>query len=65
MVIDPSKFPTADDEYTPEQRRIVDAQLAEAEKGPYYGPFKNGEEVAAFLEKWTAGHRPPKLKKTG
>ena len=23
------KFPAADDEYTPEQRRIIDAQLAE------------------------------------
>jgi AbrB family looped-hinge helix DNA binding protein len=29
IVIDRSKFPTADDEYTPKQRAIVDAQLAE------------------------------------
>jgi hypothetical protein len=64
-VIDYSKFPTADDEYTPEQRRIVDAEIAEARKGPYYGPFKNGEEVEAFLEEWKAGRVPPELKKTG
>jgi len=49
--IDRSKFPTADDEYTPEQRRIIDARLAKAEKGPFFGPFKNGAEVAAFLKK--------------
>ena len=51
MVIDRSKFPNADEEYTPAQRRVVDASLAEAEKGPYHGPFKNGTEVAAFLKK--------------
>src|ERR1022692_237959 len=41
LVIDRSKFPNADDEYTPEQRRIINARLDEAEKGPFYGPFKN------------------------
>jgi AbrB family looped-hinge helix DNA binding protein len=51
LVIDRSKFPNADDEYTPEQRRIVNARLDEAEKGPFHGPFKNGAEVAAFLKK--------------
>ena len=35
LVIDRSKFPTADDEYTPEKRRAIDASLAESEKGPY------------------------------
>src|SRR5438105_12543496 len=43
LVIDRSKFPTADDEYTPAQRRIIDARLAEAAKGPYYGPFKTAD----------------------
>jgi AbrB family looped-hinge helix DNA binding protein len=28
VVIDRSKFPNADNEYTPAQRRIIDAQLA-------------------------------------
>ena len=64
-MIDPSKFPTADDEYTPEQRRVIDAEIAEGEKGPYYGPFKNGKELEKFLEEWKAGRRPPALKKTG
>jgi hypothetical protein len=35
------KLPTAHDEYTPAQRRIIDARLAEARKGPYYGPFES------------------------
>ncbi len=34
------KLPSADDdEYTPEQRHLIDAELAEASKGPYYGPL--------------------------
>ena len=36
LVIDRSKFPAADDEYTPEQRCVIDASLADAEKGPCY-----------------------------
>jgi AbrB family looped-hinge helix DNA binding protein len=31
MVIDRSTFPTADDEYNPAQRRIIDARLAKAD----------------------------------
>ena len=66
LVVDRSKFPTAVDEYTPEQRRIIATSLTQADKGPYYGPFKNGTEVAAFLKKWKAGKaKPAKLKKTG
>lgn len=63
-MIDYSKFPNADDEYTPEQRRIIDAAITEGEKGPFYGPFKNGKELEAFLKKWKAD-RNSKLKKTG
>src|SRR5580693_5614393 len=29
-------LPSADDEYTPAQRKIIDTQLREAAKGPYY-----------------------------
>ena len=43
------ELPSADDEYTPAQRRAVDAQLEEAAKGPYYGPFKTADEAIAFL----------------
>lgn len=39
LVIDRSRFPTADGEYPPEQRRALDARLAISEKGPFYGPF--------------------------
>jgi len=50
IVIDRSKFPTADDEYTPAQRRVIDAQLAEARKGPYYGPFNTADEMVAHMK---------------
>ena len=49
------KLPTADDEYTPEQRRSIDAQLDEAEKGPFHGPFNTAEEMI--------GHMKSQLKK--
>jgi len=62
LVIDRSKFPTADDEYTPEQRRIINARLAKAEKGPFFGPFKNGAEVAAFMKKRQRSAKPAKLR---
>jgi hypothetical protein len=51
LLIDRSRFPAADDEYTLAQRKIIDARLSQAEKGPYYGPFKAAAEVAAFLKK--------------
>lgn len=47
--IDYSKFPDADDEYTPAQRRYIDTRLAKARKGPYYGPFETHEEMIEFL----------------
>lgn len=53
LVIDRSKFPTADDEYTPEQRRLVDARLAEGladiKAGRVYGPFDSHDEMMASL----------------
>ena len=50
VVIDRSKFPSADDEYTPAQRRVIEARLAKARKGPYYGPFDTAEEMIASLK---------------
>ncbi len=45
--------PTADDEYTPKQRRIIDAQLAESEEdikhGRVYGPFETVEKLERSL----------------
>ena len=62
-VIDRSKFPVAD-EYTPEQRRAIDVALREAEKGPFYGPFKRGGEVAKFLKQWKRQHAPKRIKRS-
>jgi len=64
LAVDRSKFPNADDEYTPAQRRIIDARLAAAEKGPYYGPFKNGDEIASFLKKKLRTVKPGKSKRS-
>ena len=44
------KLPTADDEYTPEQRVMIDAHLDEAEKGPFHGPFNNADEMIAHMK---------------
>src|SRR5216684_5186220 len=54
LVIDRSKFPTADDEYTPQQRRIIDARLAKSDKdlkkGRTFGPFNTAEEMIASMK---------------
>jgi bifunctional DNA-binding transcriptional regulator/antitoxin component of YhaV-PrlF toxin-antitoxin module len=44
------KLPSADNEYTPAQRRVIDARLDEAEKGPFYGPFDTVDEMIAHLK---------------
>ena len=53
--LDLSKFPNADDEYTPAQRKIIDARLAKADEdvkaGRVHGPFDNADEAIAFLKK--------------
>jgi AbrB family looped-hinge helix DNA binding protein len=55
LVIDRSKFPSADDEYTPAQRRIIDARLAKADDdikhGSVQGPFDSHKEFIASLHK--------------
>jgi AbrB family looped-hinge helix DNA binding protein len=55
VVIDRSKFPTADDEYTPAQRRIIDAGLAQSaedlRKGRTLGPFNTATEMIASMKK--------------
>ena len=54
LVIDRSKFGNADDEYTPEQRRLIDARLAESEedlkKGRTFGPFNTASEMIASMK---------------
>jgi hypothetical protein len=56
------KLPNADDEYTPEQRRLIDARLDVAEKGKTYGPF-TAAEATRFL-KAELKSRSKTLKKT-
>ena len=48
------KPPAADDEYTPEQRRVIDARLAEGladiKAGRTFGPFDGADEMIAHME---------------
>jgi hypothetical protein len=53
----------AADEYTPEQRRTINARLDEAEKGPFYGPF-TAKEATAFLKETLKATRRPKVRYT-
>ena len=45
-----SRRSSLDDEYTAKQRRIIDEQLDEAEKGPFRGPFNSTEVMIADLK---------------
>ena len=57
------KLPAAVNEYTPEQRRMINARLDEAEKGPFYGPF-SAKEATAFLKETLKAARPAKPKRS-
>ena len=50
----PVRAKATDDEYTPRQRRAIDARLAKADRdiraGRVYGPFNTAEEMAASIE---------------
>jgi bifunctional DNA-binding transcriptional regulator/antitoxin component of YhaV-PrlF toxin-antitoxin module len=62
------KMPPADDEYTPEQRRVIDARLAEGladiKAGRTFGPFETHEEMIEFLKDRVnkAGSKPKRRK---
>jgi len=55
LVIDRTKFPDADNEYTPAGRRIINARLARSaediKKGRTYGPFSTADEMIASLKR--------------
>ena len=55
VAVDRSKFPTARDEYTPEQRRIIDVGIAEGledfKAGRSHGPFASAKEASAYIER--------------
>ena len=58
---------SADDEYTPEQRRIVDARLAEGlddvRHGRVHGPFDTHEEFIASLHREAKKLKAKKVKR--
>ncbi len=49
------KRPSTDDEYTPEQRRVIDAGiqkgLEDFKKGRFHGPFTSAKEASAYIER--------------
>jgi AbrB family looped-hinge helix DNA binding protein len=68
LVVDRSQFSNADDEYTPAQRRRIDARLeaaaAEARKGNVSAAFDNIADFATSL-KAEAGKLTAKTKRSG
>ena len=48
------KLPSADDEDTPEQRRVIDARLADGladiKAGRVYGPFDTADQMIAHMK---------------
>ncbi|MGH9648330.1 MAG: hypothetical protein ACRD4E_16115 [Bryobacteraceae bacterium] len=46
-----ARVPSAEDENTPAQRRAILAEIAEAQKGPYYGPFDTADAAVKSLRK--------------
>ncbi|MBZ5625776.1 MAG: AbrB/MazE/SpoVT family DNA-binding domain-containing protein [Acidobacteriia bacterium] len=67
LVIDRSKFPSADDEHTPAQRRAINRGIAQSEKeyeqGRSFGPFNTHEEFIASLHRESAKLRGTKRKR--
>ena len=68
VLIDRSGFPNADDEYTPTQRRIIDAQLAKADAdikaGRVSRTFETAGEFIADLHKANAKLSAKKTKRS-
>ena len=67
VVLDRSKFPNADDEYTPAQRRTIDRGVAqslkEIEQGRSYGPFDSHAAFVASLRSESKKLRGSKSKR--
>lgn len=67
LVMDRLSFPNTDQEYTPAQRRIIDARLAKStediKKGKTHGPFETHEQMRAFLHSHTVKTRGKKATK--
>jgi len=59
----PLVVPAADDEYSPAQRRVIDARLKTASKGPYYGPLDSTDEAITLLKKEIRSRKTGKPKR--
>jgi bifunctional DNA-binding transcriptional regulator/antitoxin component of YhaV-PrlF toxin-antitoxin module len=61
------RMPNADDEYTPAERRVIDARLAKSDTdikaGCVYGPFNTAAEMAASIEENIKKSRAAKRKR--
>jgi len=62
-------LPTADDEYTAEERRAIDRGIAQSEKeyraGRSYGPFRTHKEFMASLHEEAANLRRARPRRRG
>jgi len=56
------RLPVASDEYTPAQRRSIDARLADARKGPHHGPFETADEAIKAIRKEIRSRKAKKQK---
>jgi len=67
IVIKPPAIP-ADDEYTPEQRRIINREIAKGlediKRGRTYGPFDTAEEAIKFLHQEIRARKARDKRKT-
>lgn len=55
VIVESSSFQNTNNEYTPAQRKIVDAQLAEGlsdvKAGRVHGPFTSAKDATAYIER--------------
>jgi hypothetical protein len=62
------KLPATDDEYTSEQRRMIDARLAEGladiQAGRTFGPFDNADEMIAHMKARLKNRAAVKVKRS-
>ena len=67
LVIDRSKFPSAEDEYTPAQRRAIDRgilrSLKEYKQGRGFGPFETHKDFIASLRREAGNLRKKRSKR--
>ena len=69
VIIDRSQFPSADHEYTPAQRRVINGGIAQSEReykqGRNFGPFASHQEFIAALHREAAKPATKKSKRSG